>query len=258
MRNFVSKYLMFFAILLMLLQPVQAEAAQRFADDTYACLNATQKIEKESHIKKHLLTTISSVETGRWNEKEQQALAWPWTINAQGKGQFFKTKAEAVTAIKNLQAKGVKSIDVGCMQVNLSYHGKAFKSIEDALDPQKNVAYAAKYLKSLYENNDKDWLKAAMAYHSTTPRKALRYKKKIVSAYEIVKMANKDEDDRLFGERIEAQKAALNQVRQAPVASKTAAVKQDTSRKTASRVDANAWREAKLAEYRRNKLIASN
>jgi len=53
-------------------------------------------------------------------------LAWPWTINAQGKGQFFKTKAEAVKAIKNLQAQGVKSIDVGCMQINLSYHGKAF------------------------------------------------------------------------------------------------------------------------------------
>ena len=72
MRHFVSKYLMFFAILLMLLQPAQAQAAQHYADDTYTCLNATQKIEKEQNIKKHLLTTISSVETGRWNEKEQQ------------------------------------------------------------------------------------------------------------------------------------------------------------------------------------------
>lgn len=178
MRRFVSKFLMFFVILLMLLQPVRAEASQYFADDTYACLNATKKIEKEYQIKKHLLTTISSVETGRWNEKEQQSLAWPWTINAQGKGQFFKTKAEAVKAIKKLQAQGVKSIDVGCMQINLSYHGKAFKSIEDALDPQKNVTYAAKYLKSLYLKKGKDWLKAAMAYHSTTPHKAQRYKKK--------------------------------------------------------------------------------
>lgn len=45
------------------------------------------------------------------------------------------------------------------MQINLSYHGKAFKSIEDALDPQKNVTYAAKYLKSLYLKKGKDWLK---------------------------------------------------------------------------------------------------
>ena len=56
MRRFVSKFLMFFVILLMLLQPVRAEASQYFADDTYACLNATKKIEKEYQIKKHLLT----------------------------------------------------------------------------------------------------------------------------------------------------------------------------------------------------------
>lgn len=258
MRRFVSKFLMFFVILLMLLQPVRVEASQYFADDTYACLNATKKIEKEYQIKKHLLTTISSVETGRWNEKEQQSLAWPWTINAQGKGQFFKTKAEAVKAIKKLQAQGVKSIDVGCMQINLSYHGKAFKSIEDALDPQKNVTYAAKYLKSLYLKKGKDWLKAAMAYHSTTPHKAQRYKKKIVSAYEVVRMASKDNDERLFGERIEAQKAALKEVRKAPAAVKVAAVKPEAVRKGANKIDARAWREAKLAEYRRNKLIASN
>ena len=240
MRRFVSKFLMFFVILLMLLQPVRAEASQYFADDTYACLNATKKIEKEYQIKKHLLTTISSVETGRWN------------------GQFFKTKAEAVKAIKKLQAQGVKSIDVGCMQINLSYHGKAFKSIEDALDPQKNVTYAAKYLKSLYLKKGKDWLKAAMAYHSTTPHKAQRYQKKIISAYEVVRMASKDNDERLFGERIEAQKAALKEVRKAPTAVKVAAVKPEAVRKGANKIDARAWREAKLAEYRRNKLIASN
>ena len=151
-----------------------------------------------------------------------------------------------------------RSIDVGCMQINLSYHGKAFKSIEDALDPQQNVAYAARYLKSLYENNNKDWLKAAMAYHSTTPHKALRYKKKIVSAFEAVKMASNDADDHLFGDRVKAQEKALNDVRQAPLKLKTAAVKTDNGRKNAVRIDANAWREAKLAEYRKNKLIASN
>lgn len=35
-----------FVILLMLLQPVRAEASQYFADDTYACLNATKKLKR--------------------------------------------------------------------------------------------------------------------------------------------------------------------------------------------------------------------
>ena len=257
MRNFVSKVLMFFAILLMLLQPAEAEASQqRLVDDNYLCLQATQKMEKEYQIKKHLLTTISSVETGRWNEAEQRSLAWPWTINAQGKGQFFRTKAEAVKAVKNLQAQGVKSIDVGCMQINLSYHGKAFKNLEEAFDPQKNAAYAAQYLKSLYDNNDNDWLKAAMAYHSTTPRKAQRYKKKIVSAYEMVKMASNDMNARLFGEPVQVPDNAVSVAR---VQKQVAAInKQREKTRTAQRVDAKAWREAKLAEYRKNKLIANN
>ena len=249
MRNFVSKVLMFFVILLMLLQPAQVEAAQYIADDAHVCLNATKKIEKEFQIKKHLLTTISSVETGRWNEKEQQLLAWPWTINAQGKGHFFKTKAEALRAIRDLQAKGVKSIDVGCMQINLSYHGKAFKNLEEALDPQKNVAYAAKYLKKLYRKNKHDWLKAAMAYHSNTPRKAQRYKKKIVSAYETVRLANNDFDERLFSERVKTQTEALQKNRK---------MRTKSTQTAKSFINANAWREAKLAEYRRNKVIASN
>lgn len=73
------------------------------------------------------------------------------------------------------------------MQINLAYHPDAFKSVEEAFDPEKNVEYGAKFLKNLYANRDNDWIKAAMAYHSSVPRKAQRYKKKLVSAYEMVK-----------------------------------------------------------------------
>ena len=122
---------MFFVLLLMLIQPVQAKANDLKVDDAYVCMQATAKIEQQYQIKKHLLTTISSVETGRYNEAKKQTLAWPWTINAQGKGRYFATKEEAIRAVKKLQAQGVKSIDVGCMQINLAYHGDAFDSIED-------------------------------------------------------------------------------------------------------------------------------
>ena len=87
---------MFLLILLMLVQPVQARAYAELRNDALVCMDATQKFEQKYQIKEHLLTTISSVETGRWDEKRQQRLAWPWTINAQGKGMFFKTKGEAL------------------------------------------------------------------------------------------------------------------------------------------------------------------
>lgn len=253
MRLFVSTNLMFFMILLMLIQPVQASSYEAYADDTFACMNATQKIEKELQIKEHLLTTISSVETGRWNEKEQQSLAWPWTINAQGKGQFFKTKAEAVREVKRLQAQGVKSIDVGCMQINLSYHGDAFKNIEEAFDPEKNVRYGANFLKSLYENKGNDWIKAAMAYHSSTPTKALKYKKKIVSRYEMIKQAQNNA--KTFEKPVitaSAQIPNLSKKDRLRLAETKAIV--EKARKSARSIKANEWREAKLAEYRKTKI----
>ncbi len=244
---------MFFMILLMLIQPVQASSYEAYADDTFACMNATQKIEKELQIKEHLLTTISSVETGRWNEKEQQSLAWPWTINAQGKGQFFKTKAEAVREVKRLQAQGVKSIDVGCMQINLSYHGDAFKNIEEAFDPEQNVRYGANFLKSLYENKGNDWIKAAMAYHSSTPTKALKYKKKIVSRYEMIKQAQNNA--KTFEKPVitaSAQIPNLSKKDRLRLAETKAIV--EKARKSARSIKANEWREAKLAEYRKTKI----
>lgn len=246
MRFSVSTNFMFFLVLLMLIQPVQAKAYNELVDDSMVCMNATQKMEKVYQIKRHLLTTIANVETGRWNAEKKQKNAWPWTVNAQGKGMFFETKAQAVREVKRLQAKGVKSIDVGCMQINLAYHPDAFDSIEEAFDPQTNAEYGAKFLKNLYENNNKDWIKAAMAYHSSVPTKALKYKKKIVSAYELVKQAQNNLDKTLFGEQNK-----VKAVQAAAPAPKYAEKK--TVRKTQvnePRNTANQWREAKLAEWR--------
>jgi hypothetical protein len=67
---------------------------------------------------------------------------WPWAIDADGVGQFFATKAQAVAAVAALQAQGVHSIDVGCMQVNLMHHPDAFMSLDQAFDPTANTAFA--------------------------------------------------------------------------------------------------------------------
>ena len=245
MRLFVSKILMFFVLLLMLIQPVQAKTQDLRVDDAYVCMQATTKIEKQFQIKKHLLTTSASVETGRYNKAKKQTLSWPWTINAQGKGQYFETKEEAVKAVKELQAKGVKSIDVGCMQINLMYHGDAFKNAEEALDPYKNVEYGAKYLKKLYARKGNDWLKAAMAYHSNVLKKALRYKKKIVVAYDRVKGA---------AQLAQAEIKPKTQISSPQLEADALSVdKAKTQRQSSLRNKAQTWRAQKLAEYKSRK-----
>lgn len=242
MRYFVSKFFMLLLLLLLLIQPVQAKSFVG-VDEAFICQTAAERFEKQYQIKEHLLETITTVETGRWNQEHKQTLAWPWTVNAQGKGYYYNSKAEAVKAVKALQAKGVKSIDVGCMQINLMYHGKEFKSVEEALDPYKNVEYGAKFLKQLYKKRGNDWFKAAMAYHSGVLKKALRYKKKIVVAYDKVKK----------NAQLAALKADEMQVAKSTKLEAKALTSAQNDKATAAD-KANAWRESKLSDYRNRKV----
>ena len=144
-------------ISLVVTSPLKAKKGYKYdistpieVDDNELCSLVAARMEGKYKIKPHLLQTISSVETGRWDYNKEKFFPWPWTINANGKGRHFNTKEEAVAAVKSLQAKGIESIDVGCMQISLKYHGNAFNSIEEAFEPEKNVEYSAKFLRKLY------------------------------------------------------------------------------------------------------------
>lgn len=152
-------------------------------DKTDVCGTAALKAEKDNHIKPNLLQTIALVESGRFDKNAGHKVAWPWTVQANGHGHYYKTKEEAVAKVYELQAQGVTNIDVGCMQINLKYHGHAFNSVEEAMDPQKNVAYSAKFLLSLYMKNGKNWQKTAMQYHSKNHTKGLNYKFRLEKQY---------------------------------------------------------------------------
>jgi hypothetical protein len=108
---------------------------------------------------------------------------WPWVIDADGVGQFFATKAQAVAAVAALQAQGVHSIDVGCMQVNLMHHADAFTSLDQAFDPFANTAFAARFLNVLY-NRTGSWPKSIAAYHSDTPLFADEYQRRVLAMWQ--------------------------------------------------------------------------
>ena len=162
----------------------ELEAARKQQPQVFElCQIAVDKAEKNYQIKSNLLQTIASVESGRWNAQAGKRVAWPWTVHANGKGRYYKSKAEAIAAVKNLQQKGITNIDVGCMQINLKYHGKAFANLDEAFDPEKNVAYSAQFLRKLYKRNKQNWTKTAMHYHSRNLRKGTNYKNRLEKHY---------------------------------------------------------------------------
>ena len=148
------------------------------------CEAAISAAETSEAVPAGLLTAIARVETGRLDPASRTIRPWPWTMNANGSGRMFETKDAVIEAVRALQAKGVRSIDVGCLQINLLHHPQAFGSLEQAFDPEANAAYAAHFLHTLF-NETLDWPAAAAAYHSHTPALGIPYRQLVMAGWGI-------------------------------------------------------------------------
>lgn len=146
------------------------------------CLRALQTYERSYQIPQGLTTAVSLVETGRPMGPNGRRLPWPWTININGQGRFFDTKEQAVAETRKQLDQGQRSIDVGCMQVNLRYHPTAFRTLEEAFDPATNVAYGSKFLASLHTVQG-SWEKAIERYHSSDDSRREDYRDKVMALW---------------------------------------------------------------------------
>ncbi len=156
-----------------------AQAAQNPGKTWDICAQRTAEAERAAGMPTHLLTAVSMVESGRWRAETGEILAWPWTVTAGGEGRFLPSKAAAIAEVERLRAEGVTNIDVGCMQINLRYHPKAFDSLEQAFDPDRNIAYAIGFLRDLRDRWG-SWTRAVGSYHSNTPALSGRYRAKVL------------------------------------------------------------------------------
>jgi hypothetical protein len=155
------------------LQPLSAHA-----DLGDVCARLARDAERIQGIPPGLVYAVALAESGRWLSELQQSRPWPWTVTASTDSFYLNSKEAALAKVRELQAAGRTNIDVGCMQVNLGYHGEAFGSLEDALDPASNVAYAAQFLKRLRQET-RSWARATERYHSSDPERGRYYRSKV-------------------------------------------------------------------------------
>ncbi len=146
--------------------------------DAALCSAAIADAERGQALPLRLLKAVSLAESGRWDAASKESFAWPWTVTSGGDGKYFPDKASAIAAVKRLRARGVRNIDVGCLQVNLAYHPDAFADLAAAFDPATNAAYAARFLKSLRLDRHA-WSIAVAYYHSARPDEGRRYADKV-------------------------------------------------------------------------------
>lgn len=146
------------------------------------CHEAVAVAERDAGIPSGLLGAISHVESGRRDPLSGQVVAWPWTVNAAGRGYFYNSKSEAISAVEDFRRAGIVSIDVGCMQINLHHHAEAFSSLEDAFDPLSNARYGALFLRNLFGQLH-GWPAATAAYHSLTPALGAEYEQHVMAVW---------------------------------------------------------------------------
>ena len=162
---------------LVLLSALLGSAASRAAGP---CLPAIEAVEQWAGTSPGLLAAIGKVESGRTDPNTGLREPWPWTINAEGAGSYYPTKAAAIAAAMALRARGVRSFDVGCMQVNLMYHPDAFASLDEAFDPMANASYAARFLNTLFIRTG-SWSAAAAGYHSLAVERGESYRRLVAA-----------------------------------------------------------------------------
>ena len=171
-----------FAVLALAGAAAMSGAAQADVPDGAACSAAGHDAEQLGALPTNILISIGVVESGRADPLTGHVTPWPWTVNADGQGQYFPSKEEAEAFVRFAQASGAHDIDVGCFQISLQSHPDAFATLDDAFDPAQNAAYAARYLNQL-KSQTGSWNTAIADYHSALPDLGLPYQRLVLAAW---------------------------------------------------------------------------
>lgn len=149
----------------------QKTSKQKQSFSKVNCFKIIRDAEIKHGIPKDLLYSIAYVESrGR-----------PWTVYANGEGKYFASLTKAQQFIEDQKECGTENFFVGCMQLCMRSHGKKFKKVQDILDPEKNIHFAAKLLKQLYRKFG-NWEDAIKYYNASTRKEA--YLKRVMKIWE--------------------------------------------------------------------------
>ena len=215
------------------------------------CLDTAARVNAQEGLPSHMLGSIAITESGRMDPDTKAKVAWPWTVTSGGAGQYFPTKAAAIAEVRRLQKAGVENIDVGCMQINLKYHPKAFESVEAGFDPETNVRYAARFLKEMRQGFG-SWSDAVRHYHSANDTRSLAYAKRVARNYYDLTGAKPGTVADRPAQQVATAIPARPKSRHAAPARPPARVvdAEEIARQRAeAKAEADAFRQKKLAEY---------
>ena len=162
-----------------LLSAPPTTVASRVHDDALTVPPAYLRVAEEYEVPAGILFAIALTESGRTTDG--RFLPWPWTLNVDGRGEYYASRAEADARLRELIDQG-KMPDIGLMQVNWRYHSSKLGDPEQAFNPWLNLRAGARVLRQEYESTG-DWWQAVGRYHSRTPSRAQAYRQRVLRWY---------------------------------------------------------------------------
>lgn len=130
------------------------------------CEQAIARAERKYNLPPYLLLAIAITESGRNNRPN------PLAMNIMGRSHYARSPQEVVSIVQRYGSRS--SIDIGCAQINLKYHGARFPDWTSLIQPEANAEYAAYHLTELRREMG-SWSRAVSAYHSRTPWRGMNY-----------------------------------------------------------------------------------
>ena len=134
-------------------------SAAVFAEAPLVCEQEMARAAQANAIPLNILYSVGLTETGH------KGALNPYDMNVDGRSVHASSLADGLARVAYERAHGAKLIDIGCMQINLHWHGKNFASISEMFDPAHNVKYAASYLKQL-RAREGTWTLAVARYNA--------------------------------------------------------------------------------------------
>ena len=123
------------------------------------CEQQMTRAARANDIPLQILYSVALTETGNRGALD------PYDMNVDGRAVHSDSLDEALARFALERSRGAKLIDIGCMQVNHRWHGSHFRSVAEMFDPERNVQYAASYLKSLRREAG-SWTLAVARYNA--------------------------------------------------------------------------------------------
>lgn len=139
-------------------------SAARADQQSLICERQLARASQEEQVPLPVLYAVGLTESGN------KGRLHPYALNIEGKTVFAKSKQDALREFANARKQGKKLIDLGCMQVNHHFHGENFSGPAEMLVPDKNVTYAARFLKQLRQEHG-SWTMAVARYHASARNK---------------------------------------------------------------------------------------